>query len=322
MRASEVTEEIYDQGAELDLLAALVPHLRERSLVDVGPEHGALAAALREAGFGPVWALEPFPGSIDRLRARFGSDPDVHLLEVAAAEHDGTSELHLAVDPEGATKDAFHSLHPTPPSADLRWDGSVPVTTRSLASLAEAGEIPRHIGLLKIDAEGSDAEILRGASGLEAELVMVEFWGYIPGSSGECPYTLDELRGLVAPLGLSRFLFVRHGPRHVSIGRWDEADAATGEWGNLVFMADSLVSAADAALPAIDRALLDRNESVTAGHETAAAAWAERAELLDRTAAERLELIEKLHGTLAGRRHPVRRLGSRLRRGLRPGGAR
>ena len=88
---------------------------------------------------------------------------------------------------------------------------------RSLDSLRSAGEIPGRVGLLKIDAEGADAEVLRGASSIDADLVMVEFWGNLPETLGPCPFELEELRSLVEPLGPRRFLFVQHGPRHLGI---------------------------------------------------------------------------------------------------------
>ena len=138
---------------------------------------------------------------------------------------------------------------------------------RSLDSLSAAGEIPGRVGLLKIDAEGADADILRGAASIKADIAMVEFWGDLPDTLGPCPFELEELRALVEPLGPRRFLFVRHGPRHISVGRWDTADPVEGEWGNLVFMDDSLVEAAEAALPALDRALRNRNERTTAEQE-------------------------------------------------------
>lgn len=280
---SPVNAEIYDQGAELALLAALVPHLRERSVVDVGTERGALAAALRAAGFGPLWLLEPFPGHAAHLRERFGSEPGVRVLEVAAAVRDGTAELHLAREPSGEGMDAFHSLVPGRSGPELRWQGSLPVRTRSLDSLCAEGEVPRCLGLLKVDAEGSDADVLRGAAGLQSEVVMVEFWRDLPDTTGPCPYTLEELRELVEPLGPRRFLYVRHGLRHISVGRWGVADPEVGEWGNLLFFADPLVDAVEATLPAIDRTLSDRSERFTAEMEQAAV---ERLALVNRLNAE------------------------------------
>ena len=165
---------------------------------------------------------------------------------------------------------------------------------RSLDSLRAAGEIPGRVGLLKIDAEGADADVLRGAASIDADLVMVEFWGDLPDTLGPCPFELEELRSLVEPLGPRRFLFVRHGPRHVGIGRWDTADPGKGEWGNLVFVADSLVEAAEAALPGAGPRLPQRSERITAEQERAAAERLELIERLTEEADERLELIERL----------------------------
>jgi FkbM family methyltransferase len=308
MDLSAVNPEIDDQGAELGLIAALVPSLSDPSAIDVGSERGAVAASLRDAGMGPTWLIEPFPGNLARLRARFGKDPAVHVLDVAAGAEDGSAELHLARTPSGRSLDAFHTLRPQLCGPDLVWDGSVEVRVRSLDSLRAAGEIPGRVGLLKIDAEGADADILRGAASIKADILMIEFWGDLPDTLGPCPFELEELRALVEPLGPRRFLFVRHGPRHISVGRWDTADPAEGEWGNLVFMDDSLVEAAEAALPALDRALRNRSERITAEQEGAAA---ERLELIGRVSEEadrRLQVIERstllgrLRGALRGRR--------------------
>jgi FkbM family methyltransferase len=291
MDVSAVNPEIDDQGAELGLIAALVPSLADRSMIDVGSEHGAVAANLRAAGLGPAWLVEPYPGSVEFLRRRFAPDDDVHVLDVAAGIEDGSAELHLARDPSGETRDAFHTLNPTGPGRELIWEGSVEVAVRSLDSLVASEEIPGRVGLLKIDSEGSDADVLRGATSIRAEVVMVEFWGEFSGAVGACPFNLEEIRSLVERLGPRRFLFVRHGPRHVGIGRWDAADPGENEWGNLIFVADSLVDAAEAALPKLDRALRRRSERITAEQE--------------RAAAERLELAEELARTAQAAQRPM-----------------
>ncbi|HSD24544.1 MAG TPA: FkbM family methyltransferase [Solirubrobacterales bacterium] len=317
MDPSAVNPEIDDQGAELSLIAALIPELENPSAIDVGSERGAVAAVLRDAGAGPMWLVEPFPGSVALLLERFADVPGVHVLDVAAGGEDRAAELHLAHDESGESLDAFHTLHPESSGPDLAWRRSVPVRVRSLDSLSAAGEIPSRVGVLKVDAEGSDAEVLRGAASLTADIVMVEFWGELPDTLGKCPFTLGEVRSLVEPLGLERFLFVRHGPRHVSIGRWDTADPGQGEWGNLIFMADSLVGAAEAALPALDRALRERSERIIAEQEAAAAERLETIGRLKSDADERLELIENLSSNNVNRdvkRLRVGRRGKRRRR--------
>ncbi|HKH22295.1 MAG TPA: FkbM family methyltransferase [Solirubrobacterales bacterium] len=314
MDLSAVNPEIDDQGAELSLIAAVMPSLDERTGIDVGSERGAVAASLRDAGLDTMWLIEPFPGNAARLRERFGGDPGVHVLEMAAGAKDGTAELHLARDVSGDSLDAFHTLRPEQSGPDLVWDGSVEVEVRSLDSLREAGEIPERVGLLKIDAEGADADVLRGARGIKADVVMVEFWGDLPDTLGPCPVGLEELRSLVEVLGPSRFLFVHHGPRHVSLGRWDAANPGEGEWGNLIFLADSLVDAAEAALPELDRGLRERGEKIVAEQERAAA---ERLELIERLTDEaeaRLELVERVTREADVRGRLVERLRGRRSR--------
>jgi FkbM family methyltransferase len=309
-----INPETNDQGAELALIAALIPRLDWPAAIDVGSERGAVAAVLREAGADPMWLIEPFPGNVERLRGRFAADPAVRVLGLAAGVNDGTAELHVARDASGDSVDAFHTLQPERSGPDLVWDGTVPVRVRSLDSLRADGEIPGRVGLLKIDAEGSDADVLRGAGSISADIVMVEFWSELPDTIGTCPFGLEDLRSLVEPLGPRRFLFVRHGPRHVDIGRWDTADPAGGEWGNLIFVADPLVAAADAVLPEIDRALRDRSERITAEQEFAARERLGLIERLTEQADERLELIERLSQELEERGKPGGRLGARLGR--------
>jgi FkbM family methyltransferase len=308
-----VNPDVEDQGVELTLIAALIPELGHRSLIDVGAERGEMASVLRDAGADPIWLIEPFPGSVARLRERFADAGGVHVLDVAAGAEDGSAELHLAHDPSGESLDAFHTLHPEGSGAGLEWRGAESVGVRSLDSLRAAGEVPAHVGVLKIDTEGADAEVLRGAGSISADIVMVEFWRDLPDTLGRCPYELDELRALVEPLGPRRFLFVRHGPRHLSVERWDSADVVEREWGNLVFFADPLVSMAQAALPAIDRALADRNERITAEVEAVARERLELIERLTREADERLELIEQLSRAADERLALIRRLSRAAR---------
>jgi FkbM family methyltransferase len=260
----------------------------------VGSERGSVAAALREAGLDPVWLIEPFPDNVARLRDRFGSDPGMHVLDIAAGAEDGTASLHLARDRSGGSLEAFHSLHPRSTDTGVSWEGSMQVRVRSLDSLRADGEVPGRVGVLKIDSEGADAEVLRGASNIRAEVVMVEFWRDMPETVGRCPYDLEELRSLVEPLGPRRFLFVKHGRRHVGVGRWDVADPPDDEWGNLIFVSDPLVEAAEAALPALDRALSERAERLTSEEERRAEERLQLIEQLNETAEERLELIERL----------------------------
>ncbi len=79
-------------------------------------------------------------------------------------------------------------------------------------------------------------------------------------------------------------------------------------------MADSLVEAAEAALPDLDRALRERGERVTMEQERAAAERLELIERLTDEADERLELIERLVQAAEDRGRLVERLSATVRR--------
>src|SRR3954469_8695325 len=139
---------------------------------------------------------------------------------------------------------------------------------------------------------------------------MVASWGTLPGPFGRCPCGLGEVRSLVEQLGPRRFLFARHGRRHVSLGRWDAADPLEDEWGNLIFVSDHLVDAARDALPEIEAALRIRSERVTAEQEEAAGARLDEIGRLSAEADARLKLLQRK--TMVGRLNALVR---RRRRG-------
>jgi FkbM family methyltransferase len=270
---------LHGQSAELELLRVLRADTRAGATIDVGAESGELAASLRAAGWGPLHLLEPDPQAAAELRRRFDGEADVEILELAAGNEDETVILRLAETPEGEVATAFNTTLPLASASQVQWSKQIEVEQRSLASLAASGEVPGEIGLLKVDTEGAEDQVLAGAAGMRAEIVMVEHWLDLPESLGPCPWTLERIVDLVAPLGLTRFVCVRHRPLNTQL-ELDHADLERGEWSNLIFVADHLVAPLEAALPALAAMLQDQ--------------LLERAEEYHRFADERLAVIEEL----------------------------
>jgi GT2 family glycosyltransferase len=178
------------------------------------------------------------------------------------------------------------------PGAEMRWEPSGEITQRTLASLARDGALSSELGLLKIDTEGADGDVLAGAAGLRAEIVMVEYWDDLPGSLGRCPYDLEDVAALAQTMGAARFVWFRHGPLSTTV-EWDVADPSPGEWGNLVFLADHLI---DSAQMVIENLRRDLHRSLEA-----------RAFELNAAAAERGELVEELGNALRRERAAAER---------------
>lgn len=143
----------YEAGT-MRVLRALLPGVR--TFIDVGANNGLyslVAAALEPAC--EVWAFEPAPrvrSSLERNVALSGSNR-IHVEPAALGGHEGEAELHVPLDPMPTSASLIGGFRPG--AVPLR----VPLTTLD-AFVARRG-IAR-VELLKIDAEGSDAAVLRG----------------------------------------------------------------------------------------------------------------------------------------------------------------
>jgi len=230
---------LLSQETEIKVLEALLPHV-QKSFVDVGAEKGALAQFLAERGFHGL-CLEPLPKhaeALAALAAKFG----VRHLAVAVDEHDGEAEFHLACDDKGQPLDFFHSLQPLRNDARVQHQQKLHVKCRSLASLCAEGLIERELGVLKIDTEGNDLRVLRGAGSVRADVMLCEFFtrGIYNGWEEAAP------RGLIAQaqqLGYEWWIAVRRrdAAELVSLGTTAFVDR---EWGNLIFMQKPVFDAA------------------------------------------------------------------------------
>ncbi|MFO0845745.1 MAG: FkbM family methyltransferase [Gemmataceae bacterium] len=131
-------------------------------VVDVGANIGYMASILGLAAgpAGHLHAFEPSPPVFERLRgnvAGFRRHPGfaaVTLHAEALGEHGGRAELHLP-----------HDIDSNDGAAQIARGGTaghVPITIRRLDDVLAGAEI----GVLKLDVEGFEDSVLRGATAL------------------------------------------------------------------------------------------------------------------------------------------------------------
>lgn len=150
--------------------------------IDVGANIGIVTGQLaaRVGDEGHVWAIEPVPRNSECLRdvRQRNSLNMITTFDVAAGAEDGTVTLRLP--PPGGS--AWASVTASWINAD-----SIAVPVRSLDSLvAEHGSQGR-LALIKIDVEGYESQVLRGATETLARfrpLLQVEFNDQILRDSG------------------------------------------------------------------------------------------------------------------------------------------
>jgi len=156
---------------EPEVSAAMRRLLRAGDLaVDVGANHGWYSVLMGNAvgPAGRVWAVEPLPPLLAELRRNVGSNPSlpIEVKEIALGAEDGELEVHL-----------FEGLpHGHASASTLGRDDyeSFKAPMKTLDGIA-GDERP---ALIKIDVEGGEREVLRGAQRLlaadAAPIVMLE----------------------------------------------------------------------------------------------------------------------------------------------------
>jgi FkbM family methyltransferase len=221
------------QREELFLFRVLARLLDTRIMVDVGAHRGTTLEPFLAAGW-QVFGFEPVAANRRALAARFPDHPRLVLRPEAVSSASGRRTLHLAVTPEGAAADAHHSLEAVTRDAWHRAGALAEVDTVALDDLVHRGELPPQVGVLKIDAEGHDLAVLRGAAALDAEAVCVEFWCDAH-PFGPSPAPLDELVRVLAARGYGAYLVIAHHLDGAVEVLHSTLDAVPADgWGNLV----------------------------------------------------------------------------------------
>jgi FkbM family methyltransferase len=221
------------QAAELRAFEMLGAHLAVRRMIDVGAHHGSTLEPFLRAGW-DVWAFEPFEASRARLLERLGASERLRLRPEAVSDHDGTATLRLALRPDGSPHDYYHSLERTRADRYHRKGGTLSVPLVSLDGLVERAELPARVGLLKVDTEGHDLAVLRGASRLECEAVVAEFWGERH-PLGPSPSPAEQTVRLMAGRGYRDFLVLCHQGETTAVADSTLDGVGPAAWGNLLF---------------------------------------------------------------------------------------
>jgi FkbM family methyltransferase len=154
-------------------LKLLLSRLKINCVIDVGANIGSYGLMLRRIGYqGRIVSIEPVPEVFERLRAAAAGDHEWQTLKVACGSREETRPINIF------KKSALNSfLAPSPNLLRMELDPSPIERTETmnivrLDSLFEkilAGiDEPRVF--LKIDCQGLDFEVLKGAGGAIAKV--------------------------------------------------------------------------------------------------------------------------------------------------------
>lgn len=147
--------------AEERFLSRRMPAIGDGVLFDVGANHGSYTRFLRRVSpRSRIHAFEPHPTTFASLERR-AAGPLVTLVNMAVSDSSGTMQLHDFADDDGSTQASL--ARASVGMFDPRTVSHTVETTTLDAYMAKAGI--DEIDFLKIDTEGFDINVLRGAKG-------------------------------------------------------------------------------------------------------------------------------------------------------------
>lgn len=180
-------------------LVALFERLEVNCVLDAGAHFGEYGRLLRDYGYrGRIVSFEPVAANFDRLGEARAGDPDWRAHNVALGAEDGELDLNVARD---TALSSFLRPSPQPLTEALAVESRERVSVQRLDSLFEecvAGLAEPRV-FLKMDTQGWDREVLRGAertlpllAGLQSEVSVLPLY---EGMTGYLE-AIRELQGL------------------------------------------------------------------------------------------------------------------------------
>lgn len=199
--------------------------LQSGVVLDIGANVGDWSGALFQlAPRASAVLFEPAPGPLELLRSRFSDDPRVRLLPFAVSESAGAADFHVTAHGHNSSLRVPLNMNQQY-GVSTGWEevGQVVVRTVALDDLLADLGSP---SLIKIDVQGAEALVLRGAERTlaqgQAVLLEVNARAHYQGDAAR-----GELHGLMLDNG------------YVEVGRSDPwLDAETGEplWADVCYL--------------------------------------------------------------------------------------
>jgi len=184
-------------------LRNLIFRLELTTVIDVGAHHGEYGRMLRrDVRFsGVIYSFEPASAAYAELAALSRNDPAWHAWNVGLGTEAGEQLLHQFDASE------LNSLRePTAASLDnhpgMRAAGAETVAVSRLDDFTDINVEPSERILLKVDAQGADLDVLRGAHGIMPMVLAVQVEAPMRGLYRGQP-SFEEVLGFLRSAGFT-----------------------------------------------------------------------------------------------------------------------
>jgi len=227
----------YSDDAELVLMGALSETFTQRSVIDIGANRGEQSWFFHAMGLS-VYAFEPNAELYESLCSEARRVKNFYAFNQAVSNAVGTAVLRRVIGDEHVetSLSLYSSIISHSLPAGWVFDEGLPVVTTTLAEAHLRGDLPEEAGLLKIDAEGGDLEVVEGIDRARYEFVVIEFWqeGHVFANENTAQRTRTAL-GILEDLGYRQAVALQRENGSVLAEPVTNFNACVkGSWGNIV----------------------------------------------------------------------------------------
>lgn len=161
-----MTEQLLNFQSEQEVLVDIIRHATKDDVIyDVGASVGLYTCFLSDVS-PSVYAFEPYPPNYDVLQENLSlnGDSGVKTYEIALSSEEGTAELFLEDDQRGTQRHSLAQKMTDREDADWYKGGGqkIDVSTESIDSFVDNRQ-EKPPSILKIDVEGAEMDVLKGA---------------------------------------------------------------------------------------------------------------------------------------------------------------
>lgn len=155
--------------------ARWIRNMAFESIIDIGSNSGQFSSAARAVWpDARIWAMEPLPDVFGRLQARFAEDAGFEGINVAVSDTNGEATFYRSEFSKSSSLNRMAPLH----KEAFPWtagETAVQVPVRMLDEVLDLDRLRRPL-LMKIDVQGSEDRVIRGAEKVLAltDCILVE----------------------------------------------------------------------------------------------------------------------------------------------------
>ncbi|MDP9054664.1 MAG: FkbM family methyltransferase [Acidobacteriota bacterium] len=180
----------------------MMRHERIDTVIDVGANVGQYASELRESGYGgDIFSFEPLSQAFADLSKKAHGDANWRLFQTAIGAENGEAEINISRNSFSSSLLPMLETH-IQAAPESRYLSTAPVSVRTLDTALQDIPLKDRRALLKIDTQGYEEPVLRGAANSLRQVYLVECeLSLVPLYEGQCLF-LDMVDKL-AVLGFS-----------------------------------------------------------------------------------------------------------------------